>query len=494
MSYEVILVGGQAPSNLIYSKFAGPHRLATELRQNHIPTKVLYGLGYFSARELLELISSFITERTLLIGFSTTFLISYSPRAATLDRLHTGNRYIADLEFILNSIKALHPKIRIVLGGPSARNILTDLSNVDLLVEGYADTWIVDYVLALKAKGWQPEPLTHKNVPLILNPKNSGFHFRSSKITFTMEDGMIPGETLPLEVSRGCIFNCKFCSYPLRNKSINDPSLLKDSALLEEELLRNFDQFQITNYLILDDTFNDSMEKLRKLHGVFTKLPFRIKFAAYIRPDLLYTHPESISLLYEIGIKGAFFGVESLDKKARRMALKGFDSDLLLKTLEQVNREWPDVFKTSSFIYGLPGETPKTMENWTDDIIFGSGIFEKHDLIFTALYLKEKGSAFISDFDQELEKYDYRFETKSPYWVSPVTTYREMFAFANSSNLRAAATHRPHSNFNAVSLLGYGFTEKEVWNLDSHRNEDNARIEEFTKRRYKDYAKRVAKK
>jgi hypothetical protein len=200
---------------------------------------VLYGLGYFSATELLELISSFITERTILIGFSTTFLISYSPRAATLERLHTGNRYIADLEFILNSIKVLHPKIRIVLGGPSARNILTDLSNVDFLVEGHADNWIVDYVQALKRKSWAPETLIHKNVPLILNPKNEAFNFRSSKITFTMEDGMIPGETLPLEVSRGCIFNCKFCSYPLRNKSINDPILWMSWEFIHPICIRN---------------------------------------------------------------------------------------------------------------------------------------------------------------------------------------------------------------------------------------------------------------
>lgn len=48
-------------------------------------------------------------------------------------------------------------------------------------------------------------------------------------------DCVQPGEALPLEMARGCIFKCKFCRYPFIGKSKNDFSrrieLVRDESL-----------------------------------------------------------------------------------------------------------------------------------------------------------------------------------------------------------------------------------------------------------------------
>jgi len=366
---------------------------------------------------------------------------------------------------------------------------------IDLFIEGYADGLLVDYVNSLKGLSKKLFFSNyHKNVPLISNPMNENFNFRSSSILFTEEDGILENETLPLELARGCIFKCKFCAYPLRGKTKDDISFLKHENNVFDELVYNYEKFKTTNYIFVDDTFNDSITKLELLHRLFEKLPFKINFAAYIRPDLLNAYPETIDMLKEMGIKGAFFGVESLHDNARKSILKGFSTDRLLNIIDTVNKKWNDVAITSSFIYGLPGDTPETIKSWTNDIIFNSKLFDRHDLIFQSLYILGKSATYKSDFDEDMEKYNYRLVEGKRGWVNDVTSFSEMFEYAKESNLRSKDLPRPFSSFHCVSLLGYGLSMEQILNLDSHNEKDIEFVENLTIQKYSEYAELIRKR
>ena len=67
---------------------------------------------------------------------------------------------------------------------------------------------------------------------------------------------------LPLEVARGCIFKCNFCSFPLNGKGKGEA--IRDFSYIRDELIENYELYGIEDYWLTDDTFNDdNMDKFR---------------------------------------------------------------------------------------------------------------------------------------------------------------------------------------------------------------------------------------
>jgi radical SAM superfamily enzyme YgiQ (UPF0313 family) len=153
------------------------------------------------------------------------------------------------------------------------------------------------------------------------DPLDKKFSIETLDHRFTEQDCIIKGETLPLEVSRGCIFKCSFCAFPLNGKSKFD--YLRDPEQIKDELTHNFEKYGTTNYFLCDDTFNDSTMKIERLHKAITSLPFKIHFTTYLRLDLLNAHREQIPLLKEMGLASPFFGIESLNQKSASSIGKG---------------------------------------------------------------------------------------------------------------------------------------------------------------------------
>ena len=99
------------------------------------------------------------------------------------------------------------------------RNLLLKLEPyVDYFLAGYADFTIVTLIDKIKNKQ-EIIPSTVKNGLNIIIPSNFG-EWKSAKTQvpvslFSKKDAILPRHWLPLEVSRGCAFNCKFCSQPM---------------------------------------------------------------------------------------------------------------------------------------------------------------------------------------------------------------------------------------------------------------------------------------
>jgi hypothetical protein len=53
-------------------------------------------------------------------------------------------------------------------------------------------------------------------------------------------------------------------------------------------------------------------------------LSFQINYATYLRIDLLAAHPESVDMLLENGLKGAFLGIESFNTDAAKLIGKSW--------------------------------------------------------------------------------------------------------------------------------------------------------------------------
>lgn len=450
-----------------FSRSAGTQRIATELRNNGFTVQVIDFFGLFTQNEIDIIIEKYIGDETLSVGFSSTnFTASPSKNyydnqdnlsiiESRIDQA-TGRSYGGrpDNSFpfehdimvdIISKIKQKNPKIKIIYGGSKAQNQLA--KNVDCNFISYADHHVIEYMNQLRLDSITNMESQPKEKRTIEYDKNTDpFVFKESTIKWDESDYLFHGEIVPIEISRGCIFRCKFCSFPLNGKSGND--FIKNMDILYEELLENYERFGITTYIFSDDTFNDSTEKLENLLKVFNRLPFKLRFTSYIRLDLLRAHPRQIHLLHELGLQFAIFGIESLNKQTLKTIGKTFSFEKLKHILSFIRGIWGnDVLTYASFIFGLPFETRESLQ-FQHEWIVNEGLDYLHDIKTLPFFISRTTDASINKSDISLnpDEFGYDFITRQGKsgWHNTSTDYffSDMLELSDSTNNRVLVDPR----------------------------------------------------
>ena len=341
------------------SKPFGAHKVAHELRVAGFPTLVINHIEYFTVRELKEILAKAVDSKTLFIGVSNTFFSttkaanSVGSQADTHSLLPHTRQEETEL---CNYVKTLNPDIKFIVGGARSHYHVSN-PNIDYVFVGYSDHSIVNFAQHL-SKGSPLLANSHKNlsgVIIVDDDLAKDFDFTNSTMQWTEDDVVLYNEVLPLEISRGCIFSCKFCSFRLNGKKALD--YLKNYDTIRNELIYNYENFGITNYRFVDDTFNDTEEKIDAMLSITESLPFKLNFWAYIRIDLLITRPETIDKLHRMGLRSLFFGIETLNRKTGLTIGKGFDPQKTVAMINSLKEKYgDDLHIHASFIWGLPGE------------------------------------------------------------------------------------------------------------------------------------------
>lgn len=234
--------------------------------------------------------------------------------------------------------------------------------------------------------------------------------FSTSKIEFADSDVITPTETLPMEISRGCIFRCKFCSFPMNGKTKGE--WVKHTDILLDEFKKNYEEHGVTSYIVSDDTYNDSADKVKLLYDeVYSKLPFKISFTGYIRLDLMMRYPETIDYLKESGLSSALFGIETINHESAKAIGKGVDPMLQFEFVKELkNNQFKNISTHSGIIIGLPKDRPDEMERVEEFIFSDKNCLDS--LVIEPLFITPKdivhvSKPYYSEFDLEYEKYGY---------------------------------------------------------------------------------------
>jgi len=372
--YDIILFGDM-PDLDTYSRSTGCHRLATELRKHNYSVLVVDYGNYINLDRFKQLIDLIVGPNTLFVGFSSTWYPWQLTNGdyAINEPSKPHNKYtgpVIDDSIQVNFakhaivqyteyIRKANNNTKIILGGSKVYMYFLPL--IDNFFIGYSDTMIIDYANSLSGRG--QKRLFSKIVDYDSKARDSNWDFRDAVIEYPEESFILPTETLLLEVGRGCRFRCSFCSYPLIGEK-NTDLYLKHEEVLYNELYNNYIKHGVTKYVIVDDTFNDSTEKLERVLSVVKRLPFKPKFWCYCRIDLIATHNEHIQLLKDIGIREVYFGIETFNVKAGRTIGKGMNPDRIKRTLEQCHSVWGrQVNIMTGLICGLPNDNVSDFEN-----------------------------------------------------------------------------------------------------------------------------------
>tara|TARA_B110000503_G_scaffold8850_1_gene12045 strand:- start:8325 stop:9824 length:1500 start_codon:yes stop_codon:yes gene_type:complete len=396
---EVLLFSDVA-EDIGFAKYAGVYRIATSLRELGAKVKVIDCFTSFTQDEVLKLIELYVNKNTVFVGIASTLL----HRGMNTPLHGFENSFFEDLK---NSIKIKNENCKLIIGGSRIGNT-TRINGIDFFFIGKADISMQEFYKHLcnlpnnlkvqDINGCKYINTTDHNV--------SSNYFSQTQNIYTRDDFIEHGECLPLEVARGCIFKCSFCQYDLIGKKKNE--YIKDYSKLREELIRNYELFGTTHYLFSDDIINESIDKVKHLHKVFTSLPFKITWTSYARLDLFWKYPEMRELLQEAGATGLFFGIETMDANVGKLIGKGLGKDRIVKTLDYLNETYKDnVIMTGNFIIGLPQDTEENIYSTFNWLSSQDCPLDSFDLVPLNLRRSDDGRP-MNDIAMHPEKYGYK--------------------------------------------------------------------------------------
>lgn len=425
--YEVVLFTDM--STRIYpARPLGAYRLATELRKNNISVLVI---NFFSkwiqnSKDYDNLLKSCISENTCAVGFSSTFFSldnDYKNKITSWQDYFGGeltpwpSENKIKISLLISRIKKLNKDVKIFYGGAQADNLSDYLKDVgiDYVVQGLADGSFIDSIIRIK-NNKQPKFNLKQNFKVVdYDPLALSFHFPSSNIKYEKNDFIRRGEVLSLETSRGCLFHCAFCAFPLLGRNKNHPEYHKNLDTISQEISDNYKNWGVRKYMLVDDTFNESTQKLKLIFDAIKKSKIDIEFSAYLRLDLLERFPEQVQLLKDMGLKSAFLGIETLNEQAGKSI--GKNSYKVIDELEKIKSVWKDdIVVHGNFIAGLPYENSDSINQWMEWIFNKDYLIQNYYLGALAI---NSNSSFKSKICKNPEKYDYTFDSEGN-WINNI--------------------------------------------------------------------------
>ena len=447
---DIVLLTTPTESHTLI-RYLGPYQIAWFLRKHSYEVQVLDFLYFMNKEQRLTLFKKFITPETKIIGFAP-FLTGHT------QRFENGVQPLID---ILDDVKEYAPWAKIIVGGVYANTFIEDgyinfKTKVDAVFHGEAEYTFLEYVNYVFNKGNQPGFTLINNQKVYKATKE--FEIHTCDMKFHKNDFILPNESLPLEMSRGCIFMCKFCRFG--NLGKDKDTFNKSIESIRETLISNYELFGTTKYTISDDTMNSHRERTIAFHRMVKKLPFKIEFIGYVRLDLLDIWPEQREILPDSGLVSCHFGVESFDPISCKQIGKGWGATKNKSFLTTMIKEWGnDVLMRCTMIAGLGQENKKDWQSSYDWLV-NSGI---HDWQFNPLDINRNNKGSIFDREAELHGYKFRLNVDNKeVWYSDTTTFEEAVDWCQSVEFNHVHIRKPTA-WMYMAYSNLGFSKEEIF-------------------------------
>ena len=346
-------------TSVMVSRKLGVYRMASWLRENNWDVEVIDFTQNWTVEQLKALARSRITKNTKFIGFG-----------------HMFSEWTPELEVFAAWVKIEYPDMVIISGSGVAPDFKSSV--IDYYIKGFGEYAILALLKWLFSNGPRPVfELEKVNGGRIINANSvyPAYPMKKSLVTYEERDFLRSDEWLTTETARGCKFQCSFCNFPVLGVK-GDYS--RDSDDFELELKTNFDKWGTTNYLLVDETFNDRPEKITKFANVVEKLPFVPWFSGFIRADLSIGRPHEREELLRMNFLGQHYGIETFNHTAGKYIGKGMHPDKIKQGLIDLRQYYETHGRKMyrgymTLIAGLPTETKEELEqtkawvlkNWT---------------------------------------------------------------------------------------------------------------------------------
>ena len=247
---------------------------------------------------------------------------------------------------ILDNIKAPHK----IVGGSQATLRAQDFKDQYLVITGEAESIFLD---AIK----KPQTgIMHGGQ--IKDLDTLPFLDRSLFCNDPYEyDGKIEATTT---TSRGCVFNCTFCTVP----TVNGQKMRARTIPNVIEEIKQLTKQGVNSIHFMDDLFNFSKERVMKFCEALKKENLNIYWRALCRIDLL--DEELLETMKQSGCYKLAFGLESATPRILKYIGKNYNLDHVKNILQKCKEL--GIQTKGFFTVGYPTETEQEIQNTMDFI------------------------------------------------------------------------------------------------------------------------------
>jgi radical SAM superfamily enzyme YgiQ (UPF0313 family) len=339
-----------------------PHPSDNSLKfDNNMPLGLVYVGTYLKKMGIdVEILDAYAEN---LGAYSTIDRIFSNGKIPLVIGLNSSSPNIHIVHKIADFIKRIYPDVQIVVGGPhasiAAEHTLSN-SNIDYIVKGEGEIPFYNLVSRLFNDG----KVDAGNLPKAVLKKGYN-NFGKEIETVNAELDSIPCpdfSLLPLEsryfqnkkrlyihTTRGCSYNCIYCSVPRVWKKVREMPIEKLLDDIEELNAR----FAPEEYQIVDDNFSHKRgEMIRKFCAGLEKRKIKIKWKCQVRADFI-----NIDLIEQMGKAGCFeidFGIESGNAEIQKFIRKGLSLEKIPPIIEAVKRN--GIASKAFMMLGFPNE------------------------------------------------------------------------------------------------------------------------------------------
>jgi radical SAM superfamily enzyme YgiQ (UPF0313 family) len=265
--------------------------------------------------------------------------------------------------------KNIDTNIKVVLGGPHV-TFTPDITfienpNVDFIVRGEGETVFSNLLDFLDGKynirnvrglSYKKDDMIVNNPPEILIKDIDSIPLPALDL-LPMDRYMMDNRPFgTIMTSRGCPYNCSFCSSSLQFgkqwRGHSTERVIEELKILSEKYHKKEIEF-------LDDTFTLNMKRALELTEKMKKENMDISWSASSRVNLFTD--ELARSMKNAGLHTIYFGIESGSQKTLDFIGKGINLDLSIKAVKKANDA--GLHSLGSFIIGFPDETIEDVKN-----------------------------------------------------------------------------------------------------------------------------------
>lgn len=168
--------------------------------------------------------------------------------------------------------------------------------------------------------------------------------------------------------SRGCPYNCIFCS---GHRMFGPKVRFRSPGFVVDEIEKIQRDFGLAKINIVDDTFTLNHHHARAVCEEMLRRNLKIKWSVFARVDKI--SKDLARLMKRAGCEWILFGVESADEEILKTIRKGITLDEVRRGVKIAAEAGINVF--NSFIFGLPGESWDTA---LKSMAFGDELYHKY--------------------------------------------------------------------------------------------------------------------
>lgn len=398
-----------------YFRPLGPEKISWITQQAGYKTIAITRLHNLSMAEIYDMVNPYIGKKTI-IGISTSLMIGESYGSA-------GYQKQVEYGKMIEVLKSKYDN-KVIIGGQSANEFLSFFKDAISLENFDGENDIVNFLNSHFNHGIAKKVVPH-------------WQIQSDNFKFPVNSFVQKEEMLPVELSRGCIFSCKFCSFSRIGKEKG--TYEKNIDLIRDYLINNYERFGTQYYFSTSDTMNDNDQRMNEWCDMIETLPFKIYYTGFFRLDLMYKYKNTTRRLLESGLRGINFGIESFHPTASRIIEKPFGGTKAKEFLLELNN---DIFKKQvniniGMIVGLPGEPIESVYESAEWLQTEGKEIYAHWNPLTIIDPKKspKSSHYASKFAKNAEKYGLKWPTEDKYyWVNEHMNFKKAAVLARKFN------------------------------------------------------------